>query len=332
MSRWFEALAVAFVTLVPASSLHQGVRQRAPRPPRTPVAGGSFEIVSCSLGCVRGKFGFACETAEIHVNEEIRVTFNQPVDPVSISNNSFQMIELATGRTPPAVFTLDPRDPSTIVYRPAMTLDSAGNPVFGLMENHVYVLRLPGTDQDPLGPYVSSIEGEPNRTRLQCTLVASRGVSDPSPGRPRAKLTVLAVLERDPVTGQPTRIGTVPAEGAVDVLRTSPIRIAFDDLMNPATLANPVTGHSDFIHVFFDPDGNVQDRSDQVLVPGSFTLTLDQNGNTTTALFQAPGGLPAAGTRRPPARIVVELSPFIQDLAANALLNPGSTVFSTEAR
>jgi hypothetical protein len=48
--------------------------------------------------------------------------------------------------------------------------------------------------------------------------------------------------------------------------------------MNPATLANPVTGHSDFIHVFFDPDGNVQDRSDQVLVPGSFTLTLDRMG------------------------------------------------------
>jgi hypothetical protein len=130
------------------------------------------------------------------------------VDPASISNNSFQMIELVTGRTPPAVFTLDPRDPSTIVYRPAMTLDSAGNPVFGLMENHVYVLRLPGTDQDPLGPYVSSIEGEPNRTRLQCTLVASRGVSDPSPGRTAREAHRAGGPRARPLTGQPTRIGT----------------------------------------------------------------------------------------------------------------------------
>jgi hypothetical protein len=67
-----------------------------------------------------------------------------------------------------------------------------------------------------------------------------------------------------------------------------------------------------------------------VLVPGSFQLTLDQLQNTTRAIFQAQGGLPASGSA--PGRVVVELSPFIQDLAGNSLANAGRTSFTTEAR
>lgn len=322
-----SVLATLLVSDAPAG-------QRSALAPRAqpPPARGTFEIVSCSLGCVPGTSGITCGTTEIHANEELRVTFNQPVALTSLSNASFQMIEVGTGRTPPATLTLDPQDASTLVYRPQMTFDSAGNPLFGLMDGRVYFLKLPGTDLDPLGPYVTSLGGLPNRTRLQCTLVASLGVVDVVPGRPVVKLTVQVVLERDPVTGEPTRVATVPAEGATEVYRQGPLDMLFADVMNPASIANPVTGQSSFIHVRFDPDGNVQNVSDQVPVPGLFTLTIDTLRSSTRVVFRATGGLPASGPQRQPGRIVVELSPQISDLGGNTLANPGRTTFTTEAR
>ena len=333
MSKVHASLAVPLLGLllvVPASGA--GPAQRSRQAPGMAALGPTFEIVSCSLGCASSQSQISCATTAIHENEELRVTFNQPVDPASVSNNSFQMTETGTGRTPPASFALDPLDPNTIVYRPQLTFDSAGNPLFGLIPGRTYLLKLPGTTLDPLGPYVTSIDGVPNRTRMLCTLVASLGVQDVVPGRPLAKIYVRVVVERDPVTGQPTRFARVPAEGATEVWRRGPVEILFADLMNPATVANPVTGTSTAIRFFFDPDGNVMDRSDQVPVPGTFTLTLDQNRETTHAIFQATGGFPASGPRRVPARVVVELSPQMQDLAGNLLLNPGTTSFTTEAR
>jgi len=313
----------------------EGGSQRSTRPPRVnpPLRSGVFEIVSCSLGCAVGPLGIiSCGTTDIHVNEVLRITFNQPVDPTSVTKNSFRVIEAITGRASPAVFTLDPANPNTVVYRPQLIFDSIGNPVFGLLEDRLYFLLVPGVEQDPLGPHVTSLSGEPNQRRMQCTLVTSLGVTDTMPGRPRAKLFVQAVLERDPVSGEPIRTATVPAEGATDVLRASPIEIVFDDVMNPATIVNPVTGRSDFVRVRFDPDGNVQNASDQVPVAGLFTLTIDQLRSKTRAVFRAEGGLPASGPQRNPGRVVVELSPQIQDLGANTLVNPGWTVFTTEAR
>jgi hypothetical protein len=329
----------AYKTLLPSllllsfaaeNGLQRSTRPPGPNPP--PLRSGVFEIVSCSLGCAAGTNVITCGTVDIHVNEVLRITFNQPVALTSVNNNSFRMIEVQTGRTPPAVFALDPADPNTLVYRPQMAFDSGGNPLFGLLEDRVYLLVVPGVEQDPLGPFVTSLSGAPNQRRMQCTLVTSLGVTDSVPGRPRAKIYVQAVLERDPVSGEPIRTAPVPAEGATDVLRASPIEIVFDDVMNPATIANPVTGRSDFIRVRFDPDGNVQNASDQVPVPGLFTLTIDQARSVTRAVFRAEGGLPAAGPQRNPGRVVVDLSPQIQDLGGNALVNPGRTVFTTEAR
>src|SRR5262245_48423795 len=304
---------LALLALVPSSTGQRSARP-APRPVR-----GTFEIVSCSLGCVSGGSMISCGITDIHVNEEVRITFNRPVDPASVSNNTFQVLDL-NGITPPASFRLDPADPSTLIWRPQMTFDSAGNPIFGLVAGRTYLLRLPGVSVSA-GPYLTSVDGLPNQTHMQCVLVASLGVADVVPGRPVAKLFVQAVIARDPLSQVPVEVATVPAEGATDVLRTSPIRIVFADLMNPATVANPVTGTSSFLRVFFDPDGNLQDVSDQVLVPGSFALTLDQNQNVTTAVFQAQGGLPASGSA--PGRMVVDLSPLIEDLAGNRLANAG---------
>jgi len=308
-----------------------GAQRRAPAPHQR-HSGVPFEIVSCSLGCMPGPSGeIGCGTTDIAVNTEIRVTFSLPVARASLNASTFQLVEIGTGRFPPSVLTLDPADPSTVVFRPQMSFDSGGNPLFGLIPDRSYLLRIPGTLLDPLGPYLTSVDGQPNRTRLQCVLETTLGVEDPHPGRPRVKLQVLAVLERDPETGLPTLIGRVPAQGAVDVLRESPIFFTFDDLMNPATVANPVTGQSSFLRVFLDPDGDPSTLGDQLPIAGRFVLTIDQEHARTQVLFEATGGLPPSGTGRRPALISVDVSPLASDLGGNALLNPGRTVFATES-
>lgn len=322
---------VRSIVLLALLSVAAEAQRRAPPRPSVVPRGQPFELVACSLGCIPTPDGYACTQLEIHVNEEVRLTFNRPVAVASVSVNTFRLVDGVTGQHPPGNFRIDPAHPSTLVYRPQMTFDSAGNPIFGLIDGRTYLLHVPGFEQDPFGPYLTDLDGNPNRTRLQCALVASAGVADVVPGRPFAKLSVRAVLERDPVTGDPVRIGTVPAQGATDVLRASPIELVCGDLMNPATLANPVTGRSSTLRVFFDPDGDVTGAGDWVSVPGTFFIALVPQPPATRVLFQADGGLPASGTQRPPGRVVFVIAPQVQDLAGNALLNPGVTSFTTES-
>lgn len=310
--------------------------QRGQRPRRVSSAPREvtlpFEVVSCSLGCAAGSAGIACAGTEIHLNEELRFTFREPVDPGSLNALSFRVVDVGTGRTPPGVLGLDPRDPSTLVYRPLLAFDSAGNPVAGLEADHAYQLRLPGVAQGDSGPFVTSLGGEPNHTRVACTVVASLDWQDAVPGPPIAKVRVPVVRERDPLTGQVTRVAWVEAEGAVEVFRGGPIEIGFTDWMNPASILNPVTGLSSALRLRFDPDGDLADVSDQTDVPGHYTITLDPLRKQTLVRFVPDGPLPAAGLQRPPGRIVLDLAPTIRDLGDNDLANPGTRSFTTEAR
>lgn len=284
-------------------------------------------IVSCSLGCTASSSlgnQFSCGVTDVFVNQEIRVTFSRPVFIGSATNNSFQVVEVSTGKTPPGSFSVDPVDPNVLVYRPQLTFDSSGNPIFGLTENETYTIKIPGTELDALGPYIASTQGQMNASRLQCTLVASRGIFDANPGPPIASATVDIAL---PGGGL---LFDQPAQGAVNVSTGTDVRIAFDDVMNPATLANPVTGTSDSISVLIDPDGDTSDPSDQVEIEGTFTLTVDQNALRTTVVFAASGGFPSAGTGPNPRQIVVSLASTIADLGGNVLLNAGNITFTPE--
>jgi hypothetical protein len=105
----------------------------------------------------------------------------------------------------------------------------------------------------------------------------------------------------------------------------------FDDIMNPATLANPVTGTSDFISIRVDPDGNTTTPADQVPLRGRYTVVLDQDALTTTVVFRPDNGLPSAGTDpRIKRRVVVTLPTGIRDLGGNQLVNAGQFVFTPE--
>ena len=295
--------------------------------------GGGLTIVSCSLGCSSSDSSggqVSCGITDVFLNQEIRITFSQPLDLNTVSNNSFRMVEVDTGRTPPGTFRLDSTNPRVLVYRPQLTFDSTGNPVFGLTQNQTYRLTLPGVSQGDLGPFIRSTSGESLQTRLLCTLLASRGVFDTTPGRPTYDMTVTRVETYD-ANDDPATFSEAPAAGATQVFRLSEIEIEFDDVMNPATLVNPVSGTSNTISVSVDPDGDPADDSDQVPVDGEFTITIDQTALVTTVVFRPTIGFPSAGSDLlNPRRIVVNLSASIADLGSNGIVAPGNTVFTPE--
>lgn len=312
---------------------------------------GAMAIASCSLQCNDSAINaqISCGVTNVAVNQEIRLTFTNAIDPTTVTNNTFQLTESGSGRTPAGGFGLDPQDPRTLIYRPQLTFDSAGNPVFGLTQDRTYLLKVPGIVLDPLGPYIRNTNGSPNTSRLLCTLIASEDPRDSNPGRPRVAVSVFRKdNDGDPSDGDFVRVGEdddgfpIPGQtiggprffnalGLTRVHRDTPVRFVFDDVMNPATLANPVTGSSSTIQAFVDADGDTTDRSDQVPMQGVFTVTIDQNAVQTTVVFQPSGGLPSAGADDAnPRKVVVELSPQIADLGRNTLVNAGTLSFTPE--
>ncbi|MEM7307751.1 MAG: hypothetical protein AAF682_13815 [Planctomycetota bacterium] len=298
--------------------------------------GGSFSIVSCTLGCAgsgpAGEGQVSCGIQDVFVNGELRISFSAPVQESTLTVFTLQVTESGTGKTPPADRFVDSLDPRTVVYRPKLTFDSSGSPVFGLTGDSSYTLKLPGTIEDPGEEYVRSVGGAANAHRMLCTVEASLGILDATPGAPTATMTVDTVTEYDPVSGEPSAFALgVAAEGAVDVYRLSNITFRFDDLMNPATLVNPVSGKSNTIAVKIDPDGILSDPSDQQLLQGSYSINLDQDALTTTVVFEPTLGFPSAGSdpvnKR---RVIVELAPSIGDLGGNPLSNFGSISFTPE--
>lgn len=289
-------------------------------------------IQSCSLVCQNSSSApgsqFSCGITDVFLNQEIRVRFSNPIRASSVTGSTFQLVERDTGRAPPGDTSIDPGDPSTLIYRPRLTVDSSGNPIFGLTAGETYDLKIPGTLLDD-PPYISSQIGQLNSSRLFCTLVASRGVFDAKPGSPRVSVTVDRVI-RDG-GGNPIGIEEgVPANGAVDVSSGTLITLVFDDVMNPATLVNTVDGESETILISVDPDGNTVDSTDQVDLAGFFTIRTDQQALETTVIFHPSAGLPSAGSEIPARKIVVLLRAQIFDLGGNALVNSGKFVFEPE--
>jgi hypothetical protein len=292
-----------------------------------------MSIVSCSLSCSESAISpgaaFNCNITEVYVNQDIRVQFSSEVDILSVTNNTFQVTSQGTsgqpgGMTPPGEFSIDPNDPTVLVYRPMITFDSSGNPIFGLTDGTSYILDIPGTILDTLGPYVKGKNGANNSSRLQCSLNATLGVFDTNPGSPLVTPTVTQVFPgEDGVIGTEDDVflAGLPAANAVDVASTSPITLLFNDVMNPGVLVNPVTQTSDFIEVYVVAEGgDPSNPSDQSPVDGIFLLVLDQDALRTTVTFVPAGtGYPSgdSGSRR----VFVHFSPLIADLGGNFLIN-----------
>jgi hypothetical protein len=266
------------------------------------------------------------------VNESISIDFNQPVDLATVTKNTFQVTDIGTGKSPAGSFSIAPDNPNRLIFRPLLTFDASGNPVFGFEELHSYQVLIRGVNQDSGGNFVSSIGGAPNTSRMFCTIAAS-GILDPVPGSPSVVVTVDVVTATDPTTGEVTEVTPMAATGGIvlaDVWSDSKISMRFDDIMNPATLVNPVTGQSSTIKVSIDPDGDTSDNSDQVAIFGDFTITVDEVNLVTTVIFSPSGGLPSSGSGAIPRLVVVTLPPSIVDLGAHPIVNHGDVVFAPQ--
>ena len=298
--------------------------------------GGTFRIVSCNLGCSSTSPGgvgqVSCGVQDVFVNGDLRITFTQPVQESSLNLFSLEVTELGTGITPSASRFVDPADERTAVYRPLLTFGPDGTPVFGLTVDQAYTIKLPGVVEDIGAQYIRSQSGQSNKHRMLCTVNASLGVQDAKAGAPTVTVLVDKVLAYDPITGEPSEFALdIPADGEVDVYRFTDIVLVFDDLMNPATLVNPVTGESNTVNVVIDPDGDLDDPSDQIALLGTFAIDLDQDTLTTTVTFTTELGLPSAGSDPlNPRKIAVQISSIVSDLGGNLLANAGEVSFTPE--
>jgi hypothetical protein len=299
-------------------------------------AGGPFGnamfILTCSLGCPSGAGGqeVHCTPISIAPNQEFVVTFSQFVEPNSVTSETFNIIDTFSGATPLGTRLVDPVDRRRVIFRPAITFDSQGNPTFGFTSGASYSIVIKGTQQDPTGPYITSAGGKPNSSRMSCQMATTNTPVDYVPGAPSASVQVdLAhTLGQNPSTWQDQ-----DANGAVNVWRDSTIRLIFDDIMNPVTLANQATHQSTFATIKVDVDGDLATTADQVTLSGIYVVTIDLANLRTVMTFTSGSGIPSSGdpALNPlPRLVLINIPVAIQDLAGNALSNPGSLSFVPE--
>lgn len=294
--------------------------------------GNAMFILTCSLGCPSGAGGqeVHCTPISIAPNQEFVVTFSQTVDPNSVTSETFNIIDTFSGATPLGTRLVDPVDPRRVIFRPAITFDSQGNPTFGFSPGASYSIVIKGTEQDPTGPYIRSTTGKSNASRMSCQMATSTSPVDYVPGAPSVEVQVdLAHAPND----DPALWADQPADGAVDVWSQSTIRLVFDDIMNPVTLANQATHQATFVTIKVDVDGDLSTTIDQVSLSGIYVVTIDLANLRTVLTFTSSSGMPSSGdpALNPlPRRVLVTFPAAIQDLAGNSLSNAGAISFVPE--
>jgi len=288
-------------------------------------------IETCSLGCGSGEGGtqVSCQFNQAAVNQEIAVFFSEPVDEASISSASFEIIDVSSGASPNGTRFRDPNNPRKVLFRPAISFEDDGSISFGFAQNATYRVLLPGTDQGDSGPFIRSVSGGNNSSRLSCDIRTSQAAVDLVPGPPSVTILIKQAIPSTPDANDFTANVPVTASPIVtDVWQGSDIQFLFNDLMNPATLANPQTGEAAFVRVEIDLDG-VLSTPDRTPLFGMYVVELDPIQLRTKMIFTPLGGIPSAGSLDPlvnpdglPRRIVITVPNNIQDVAGNALANP----------
>ncbi len=286
--------------------------------------GGAMYIDTCSLGCNRGIdadgsiLDVTCQVTAISRNQEVAVVFSSAVDMAKVTSQSFRVIDTATGGVPTGTFVRDPANDHRLIYRPSLTFDSLGNPIYGFDPDTTYQVRIKGeqgTGQMALGPFIESIGGRANQSALDCSVRTDTSIVDQVPGAPVFSAVVDTV---DPNSG--AIIPGQDADGAVDVSQNTSIDFTFQDVMNPATLANPSTGLAPYITIQVDPDGDLGTSSDRVDVFGTFDIDIDLELLVTRLSFTSFQPLPSSGSDPAnPRLVVVNLPSGVLDLAGNSL-------------
>ncbi len=133
-------------------------------------------ITDCSLGCTSGAGGnqVFCTLVNIHENELIEIGFSLPVDPASLSSSSFRITGTQNGTSPSGSLSVSVLDPRRVIFEPDVV--GLGPLSYSFELDSSYSIVLPGTAQGDSGPFITSTTGEPNQSRLVCTVTASEGL------------------------------------------------------------------------------------------------------------------------------------------------------------
>jgi hypothetical protein len=290
-------------------------------------SGGSFHVSTCSLGCSgQGGGQILCGVVGIAENQEVTLLFTSPVDPGSISKESFVVREAVGGASAAGSRFVDPTNPNRLIFRPKLTIGPAGETIFGFESGKSYEVYLNGTVQKDPKPFVESADGRENETRVACTVQASQGIVDTIPGKPSASVFVTVEQSGGSEAEVELLQGQVP--GATEVKTFSSVVIEFDELMDISSILDPSTGIAPGIDVLLDLDGNIATTNDRAQIEGSFTFGFDQNAQTTSLAFTPTTGFPSLGADAgEPRLVVVVLDDGIQDIAGNGLDQPGTYNF-----
>ena len=293
-------------------------------------AGRDLYIVACSLACTSGSGGdqVSCSIVNTYRNQELSILFSDPVDLLSINSSSFRVVNPENGTSPTGQFFIDPFDARRLIFRPSLTFDQNGNPIYGFDPFTTYEITIPGTEQGDSPPFVQSLSGKPNQSRLLCTVFTSQGIIDPVPGPPSVEYFVTRVTSYDG-NGNPNGfqhdVQVVNDPPVTEVWRDTDVRFEFNDIMNVATLLNPSSGNATFIRIEIDEDGNLSTLDDRTVHPGLYSFAVDQEALTTTLTYEPSASFPFDGPSAE--KIAVTVPPPVQDLVANGVTveNGGGT-------
>ncbi len=294
--------------------------------------GGRMYVLTCVLGCNNGAGGqqVACGIVNTFENQDITIQFSAPVDLAYVLSNpsTFKVFESASGISPAGEILLDPSDAKRLIFRPALTFGPLGVPSFGFAAGASYQVEIGGVSQGDPPPYVQSVDGKKNESRLLCSITTDQGLTDPVPGDP---VMQIFVDEIDPTSGAIRNVEFADMVGKLSL--TSDVTFVFQDIMNLGTVVTPITGMAPKpgITVSIDPDGNTADPSDQLEVAGTYTFDVDQNFLRTTAIFTPSAGFPSGGALGERV-VVINVPASVIDLKGNSVANRGSFVMSPEVK
>lgn len=316
-ARWLLGAGLALPVLVAASCSRTS----------SGVNSGDLYVQSCSLACTDGQGGAQvfCGVVNVFQNTEISVLFSKPLDPASIGPASFQVIDVTNGTAPDGQFLIDPLDSRRAIFRPAIVF-GGGGVSFSFRANTSYEVLIPGRAQGDSGPYITSIVGAPNESRMQCTIFTSEGITDPVPGNPRVEIDLVTVTSYD-AQGDPATFATVTVDPfgprTIDVFRDSPVVFRFNELMNVATLADNASGNSPFITVEMDLDGNITTSGpgDRLSIAGRYEFAIDNANLLTRLTFTPSSSYPSAGSDpNNPRLLVIRVPQQVVDLTNKPVL------------
>ncbi len=217
-------------------------------------------ITACNLGC--GPTG--CGLTDIAVNQPLIFTFNQEVDPSSVSDDTIR-IRTAQGEKPIGSFLVQ----SNVVMFVPEVQDVGGKAYFGFESQKTYILTILARGQGP--KVIESISGDPLEVPFTCTLNVTKGIVDFDDRPPTARLLM------------PTALTNVP----VDTL----IALEFSEIVDTSNLRlDPKLNAVKFVLAQISNTGACANR--EIPLQGSITISVDRATQRTILLFRPAGRLP----------------------------------------